>query len=552
MRTKIFGNLIAAITLLIMAAPCAAQVDQTTVDQADPSIVEQELRQEQRGAPRAKPSVVIAPEAERSSAATLVTAGAIRVEGARVLPAGAFAAVVQSYVGRILSPDDLRALASDVANVARDAGFGLATAWIPEQRVANGVLRVALDEGTISEIEIDGGAGAAVRPYLTPLTSGGPVPTAELERRLMLAADVPGVRLGKARLDRRSGRNVLVLKAYRDQVQGRAFIDNWGSSAVGPVRARLSVDFNGLLTDDDRLTIAGVVTPLEPKEFGLLRAAYSKQIGTEGTELTLGGYFANSEPGGVLAGRDVKGRSLGVEAGLSHPFVRARSASLWGGLHLSVRDSSQSRRGVKVRDDRLSTLTASTFATRQLEGGRIRARIAAVQGLALFDATRPNDPLASRRDADGTFSKLEAWGDYEQRLGLGFSFLMQAEGQVAAGPLLASEEMGLGGRSFGRAWDYREFSGDKGVAASVELRFDVEGMPRPLTGAQLYGYADAGSVANYRGGFGGGSLVSAGGGLRLWLGRAEAGIELGLPLSDGADPLAGQDPRISFTVGSRF
>ena len=53
------------------------------------------------------------------------------------------------------SPSDMRALASDVANVARGAGYGLATAWIPPQRVSNGVLRVVIDEGRIDAIEAE-------------------------------------------------------------------------------------------------------------------------------------------------------------------------------------------------------------------------------------------------------------------------------------------------------------------------------------------------------------------------------------------------------------
>jgi hemolysin activation/secretion protein len=113
--------------------------------------------------------------------------------------------------------------------------------------------------------------------------------------------------------------------------------------------------------------------------------------------------------------------------------------------------------------------------------------------------------------------------------------------------------MGLGGRYFGRAWDYREFSGDKGIAGSIELRYDLGSLPSPLRNVQVYGYGDAGSVGNYNGGTGGGSLASAGGGIRFWFKNSlEAGIEVGVPLTQGSNPLADRDPRLSFTVGKRF
>ena len=68
--------------------------------------------------------------------------GAILVEGATILPASAFAPVIERYAGRLLAPAELQALAGDIAEVARDAGFGLATAGIPQQRISGGILRV--------------------------------------------------------------------------------------------------------------------------------------------------------------------------------------------------------------------------------------------------------------------------------------------------------------------------------------------------------------------------------------------------------------------------
>jgi hemolysin activation/secretion protein len=434
-------------------------------------------------------------------------------------------------VGRTLTPTDLQALASAVADVARAAGFGLATAWIPEQRISNGILTVKIDEGDIDAIQIEGN-GDVVRPALAALIGRGPVRTVELERQLLLAGDIAGIRIGKVRLERRGGTSILIVQARQEKVQARVAIDNWGSDTVGPVRARLTVDLNGLLSSDDQLTVGGVVTPLQPKEFVLGRVHYTKPIGSAGTELGVGGYLARSEPGGALRGRDITGRSAEGEISIRHPFVRSRSGSLWGGFDFKLRDASQSRDGREVRDDRLAIAGANIFGSRQLTGGRLRGRLSLSQGLDVFDATRLGDPMASRADASGVFTKAEGWGEWEQEVGQRLSFALAAEGQIADGPLLSSEEMGLGGRSFGRAWDYREFSGDRGIAGSAELRFDLAKMPKPLSWAQVYTYADAGTVSNYRNGSGGGSLASAGAGIRLWFGSK---LDLGTGVGGAAD-----------------
>src|SRR3546814_2466493 len=128
----------------------------------------------------------------------------------------------------------MQALVTDIANVARGAGFGLATAWIPPQKVTNGVLRVWLDPGRVDAIEAEGDAADVARRFLAPLADGRPVRTGELERRLLLAGDIAGIWVGNARLERRGERNILHVDTRRDRIRGRAYIDNWGSSAVGP------------------------------------------------------------------------------------------------------------------------------------------------------------------------------------------------------------------------------------------------------------------------------------------------------------------------------
>jgi len=549
MLAKWIGPACAA--LLAWASPAtAAMASQPPVDRADPSVIEQESRREPSEASAMPKPVIVAP-AERDSPdlAGSIAVGAIAIDGAEALSASAFAAIVERYSGRTLGPRELRALASDVANVARGAGYGLASAWIPQQRIVNDLLRVRLDEGRIDAVEASGSGGAIVQIHLGTLADGRPVRTAALERQLLLAGDVAGIWVGRARLERRNGRNILIVDSRRSPTMARASLDNWGSSAVGPVRAQIGADFHGVVTPDDKISLSSIVTPFDPEEFRLIRLGYSKALGAGGTALNLAGYFARSESG--AAARAYRGRSWEVSGGLDHALIRTRAASLWAGLELGVRDSIQARQGIRVRDDRLATATAHAKGNIKIGEGRLRGRIAVVQGIGAFDSTRGGDPLASRDDGSARFTKFEAWSHYATPLGGRFSAQLEAQGQLASRPLLSSEEIGLGGRSFLRGYDYREFSGDKGIAGSAELRFDLGGLPKAIKSAQLYVYGDAGSVGNYEAGRGGGSLASAGGGLRARVGPVDAGVELGVPLSKGYLG-ADRDPRFSFTLGVRF
>lgn len=543
-----------ALAALIALAPGAVLAAQGPVDHADPAVIREEaVRPETRSDAHAKIPVM----AETANAGVGldagILAGAIRVDGAMALPPAAFAPVISSYVGRTLSGADLRKLASDIAGVARAAGYGLASAWIPRQSVTNGILQVKIEEGRIDAIDAKGDASDVARRMLAILVDGRPVRTAALERQLLLAGDVAGIWVGNARLERDAGRNVLVVQTRRDRIQARASIDNWGSGTIGPGEAQLSIDFNGLLSKTDQLTVTGFGIPLHPKEFVLGEAKYSRTLGSGGTEISIDGYVARSKAGGALADRGFEGRASQASLAASHAFIRSRAASLWGDISFTLRDSEQSRQGAKIRDDRFALVTAIATGNVKLGAGRIRGTLSIVQGLGLLDATRGGDPLASRDDGSAIFTELDLWAQYSRPLGDRFSVQLATEGQLASRPLLSSEEMGLGGRSFLRGYDYREFSGDKGIAASAELRFDLGKLFKPISAAQLYGYADAGSVGNYRGGRGGGTLASAGGGARIWLSsKVQAGLELGFPLRKGFDRTSHRDPRLSFTIGARF
>lgn len=542
-----------AVAALLASWPAYADDGQPPVDRSDPGVAVEEVRENEapRPIPPERPDIST-DDATPAQAAQAILAGAIRIDGAVVLPQAAFAPAIEPYLGRELAPEALRHLVHDVAQTARDAGYGLATAWIPPQSLVNGVLRVRIDEGRIDAVDARGPGAAAVARRLEGLAGPTPVRTDALERALLLASDVDGVSVGRARLERAGGRNVLRVDTRFDRVRGQVTVDNWGTSSLGPVRMRAIVDIFSIATAGDRLTIGAMTTPFQPREFQFVQAGYSLPVGAGGTELSARGYLSRSGAGGSLRALDIDGDAAEIGVGLSHPIVRSRSANLWAYLDLGLRDSNLDRGGTRLRDDRIATVSASLYGWKRLGGGALRVRWSLVQGLDAFNATRQGDPRASRPDGDGVFTKASFWADYTRMIGGGFSIQIGGQGQLASRPLLASEELGLGGRAFLRGYDYREFSGDRGAAGMLELRYDLRDPAPFLNRVQLYAYGDVGEVNNLRSGFGSGWLASAGGGVRLYLPhRIEAGVELGVPLRDGFDGMR-PAPRLSLTLAARF
>src|SRR5687767_6898560 len=105
----------AMLALLLISAPTAADA-QPAADRADPSIAGA------RSGDEALPQVPRAPlriaphrpaEADQAGAETVLV-GAVRVDGAVALPPAVFAPAIEPFLGRPLSPTDLRGLATEV------------------------------------------------------------------------------------------------------------------------------------------------------------------------------------------------------------------------------------------------------------------------------------------------------------------------------------------------------------------------------------------------------------------------------------------------------
>lgn len=542
-----------AVAVLVSLAGASAGQAQRVLDRADPTAHVSE-RVEAPSTPRQAPVPIEAPPPGSTVAAqTSVMVGAMSIVGLQTLSPADFADLIEGCAGKLQSPDDLAALTGRIAGRARQRGFPFATASIEPQRMTAGVLVITVDEGRIDEIRLDGPDQPAVRAALQPLVGRGPVTLPELERRLLIAGDVDGVHVRSSKYVRERGRGVLVVRLTTERFSGRVALSNDGSKPLGPEQVFLQVDANALLFADDSLTFTYQGTPAQPRELEYGRARYAKRVSRSGTEVAVSGSLSASHPGAYFAPYDITGRSWFGGISVLQPLVRSRAASWWVTGEVALRGTSQDREGVRVRRDRLAVARVALNGYGQVIGGRLRVNATVSQGLDMLGATRAGDPLASRRDADGTFTSVELWADWTRGLGGAFSVRLAADGQIAAQPLLVSEEAGLGGGAFLRGYDWSERSGDQGIMGAVELRYDLDHPFGLIRKAQLYAFLDGGTVGNLKGGYGGGSLASAGAGARADLTRSlGATVEVAVPLTGIRYDTGTSDPRLNLRIAQSF
>jgi hemolysin activation/secretion protein len=482
-----------------------------------------------------------------------VSVGAITITGLRELTPADFSDIITGRIGRTHTAGEFSSLANAIAERMRARGYAFASAWIEPQRLVNGILVVRADEGRIDEVRFDGAAPPSVRRVLEPLRTGEPVRIAEVERRLLLAGDIDGVRIRNTRFVREAERGVLLVRLTWDRVAARASLSNAGTRAIGPEQVRFDVDLNGLVDSDDSVTLSYATTPAQPRELQAGFIQYERRLNATGTEFGLAASLSQARPGSYLRPLDIRNRSWYGAASLLQPLLRRRKASAWLGGELGLRGVTQWRAGRRMRDDQLTTARLTVYGYGDVAGGTVRMSAALTQGLGILGATGEGDPLASRSDADGTFTAATLWAEWRRDLVGNLSLRLAAQGQLASQPLLIAEEIGLGGTVFLRGYDWGERSGDQGAMGSAELRYLWKDPLGAAKRAQLYAFLDGGTVSNRMDGFGGGALASAGGGMRVDMtSKLGASFEVAVPLTGDRYDTGDQTPKLNFAVTRAF
>lgn len=536
---------------LPLATPAIAQV---RLDRADPTIAEQTLPRPTVAAEGQPATVVAAPATlARETKVVLPTPRAIIVVGNAKVPTEAFAPALAPFLGRTLDGADLSRLAGAIAAIARQRGYPFASATVEPQSTADGVLRVTLDEGRISAVRVIGASNPLADRLLSrALVTDGPVRQATLERAILEVGDIAGVTVTDSRYVRENGFGILLVTIAQDRATAYAQIDNRGSREIGPLRETMLASLRGVAQSGDDLRLVAATTPLAPHEFAFLRAAYAAPVDLDGGLVTVSASVGRANPGGWLKPLDIVGNSVDAAVAYATPLVRSRVRSIWASVELRALRTDQTLLGGRLRDDRIATATASLNGTSRLGPGTLSGEAAMVVGLPLAGVTHQGDPYASRPDGDARFV---SWGytvGWTAPLAGPLSVALASAGQLASRPLLATAQLGIGGPAFGRAYDYAERTGDRGVVGSAELRASLGRIASLVDRTSLYGFVDGGYVDMLHGGGGGGALASSGAGARLGRGALDGMVEIAFPLNADRYDTGSRAPRLSFRLARSF
>jgi hemolysin activation/secretion protein len=474
--------------LALVAPPAFAQSEPAALERTIPQPDAQTQSNPTISGPRLAKSA-------RLKAPKRFTLGAVNIQGARTFTREELSQYFEPMLAREIDGAKLGELAARITQRYRDSGYLLSYASIPSQNVEAGIVSLAVTEGRIAQVTVDGaGSGrSAVEAIAQPLLQDAPLKGATLERVVGLIRDLPGISVVDVSLNRTgadAGLYGLKIKIARKPVKLFTYMDNRGSESIGRIRLYSSASLTSLAVGGDELRFDLFGIPGHGSRYLYGQVVASAPIGHDGLRLTLA---ASKGDQNLRPNERIDGDSRNFSAQLSYPMIRGRSFTMVGKASLNDWRSAAEDHGAPRLRDRLRVARIGVeFSTETRT--RLRGDFTLSTGLGFDGATRPGDPLASRPKAGGQFFKGALNLRVTKQLGDRLRLQGAIAGQYSSRSLLSFEEFAVGGSQIGRAFDYNEITGDHGIAGVIEMAYRLGDAKGLIKKPELFAYADGGAT----------------------------------------------------------
>jgi hemolysin activation/secretion protein len=436
------------------------------------------------------------------------------VDGSTILDQSEVNAIVAGTVGPAVPTSTIEEARLNLLRRYRDNGYPLVT--VAASLAADGRLRYTITEGRIAEVKLDGDigpAGSRVLDFLGNLVQPGPVKAAALERWLLLAQDVPGVSMQTVLRPSESepGALVLVARVTRSWYSGYLAVDNRAYHYTGPIQALGVIGANSFTSLGERTEISLFKSVFDNTQiFG--QAAFETFLGHKGIKIRLYGGAGDTQPSGQLHQFGYDARTVVAGAQISYPviYTRRQKLTVLGNFDLIQSDVFTSTGGTTAptsKDQLRVVRVGLDYALQDIWLGAARpsvnqAQLRVSRGIDGLGSSHTGSLSLGRQDSNVEFTKISAELSRNQTLfspwqDASVSVLLLAAGQFSNDIVPSAEKFYLGGQRYTRGFYAGEVTGDKALAATVELQLNT-GYQTSLFGTawdiglQFYGFYDWG------------------------------------------------------------
>lgn len=403
------------------------------------------------------------PDAVHDPAAPRFTVNAFDFVGNTIYTQRQLKQLTERYIDLELNLYDLNRAADTVTRLYRENGYPIARAIIPAQKVANGIVRIEVIEGRISQVNIVGNdryPAELIAARLSNLPRSEIITLPSLERSLLLMNDLPGLS-ARATLapGAEFGTTDMVIRAEEKAVNGSIAFDNHGRKETGETRIDAGIDINNPFGIGDQINARAIRTRHDLLSFG--RVGYSLPLTDSGARLGATWSKVEYDIAGNFAALGIEGDVTNSELVLSYPYVRSRAHNLVLGLGLRSTKSTQRTLGVQNADNRIDLLSASML------GSWVHGDSATTGATLVFTSNGRNNP-GNRQDAQA--AKLDIDINHLRAASKNWDLFLRTNWVFSGGSLADTEKFSIGGPGSVRGYRPSELRGDSGWVATTELR----------------------------------------------------------------------------------
>ncbi len=398
----------------------------------------------------------------------------IEIEGSTLFAKEELEALVNLGEGKEISMGVLLLLTQELTSYYVSQGYFLSRAYIPAQKLKDGIIKISIAEGKINKIEVTGNKSLnseEIKGRFVRVENEEILREQTLERTLLELNDQLGITVRSLlRPGELPGTSDLVLEvkespAFSFGLDG----DNYGSEFTGRDRFGVSTTVGNVFTLGDQFSLRVIQSDFTQS---LVAPSILVPINNYGSSLKLSYTHSKQSLGKELAVLESRGSSDSFSLELNHPLYRSRlgQLSIKGGY--SIRESRNSVGGSTTSKDNLRNFHVSlggNYTDRFL--GRTFADLRFNQGIS---ETQENRGLASRVKAKGNIFQTELNFTRFQSTGFASSyFIIRGTGQISSARVLSSNQISIGGFGTVRGFPISEYSGDNGYHGGLEYVLPV-------------------------------------------------------------------------------
>lgn len=488
----------------------------------------------------------------------------ISIEGASVYSEAQLQSVYGDKLNTQITLADVYNIAAQLTAKYRNDGYILTQVVIPPQTIDGGKVQMRVVEGFVDKVTVQGGMGmdtGFLNGFAEKINASKPLNAKTLERYILLINDLPGIS-GRAVLSPSPnvvGASDVTIIVERKPYDAFFQLDNRGSRYLGPLQMNAGARLNNMLGFYEGLSVQFVTAPdgWPDREMDYGAVSWSQPINHEGTRVSVGYSITSTEPGYTLSPFEIEGLARAANIEVMHPFIRSRQQNLYTTLRFNYLNTERDDNlGLGKTEDRLRVLRLAgtyQFTDGFLGLNTVNGEIS--KGIDVLNMKDKDSLNPTRARGEPEFFKATMEISRVQRVTNTVELFGSVQGQKSAHNLLASEEFGVGGISYGSAYNSSEITGEDGLAGRLELRLNNP-VRTPAQFTQVYGFYDIGKVWDrdntivrdrQR------SIASAGMGLRVNMNENLAGtVELAVPLTRRVETEDDKDARIFGSLTARF